>query len=204
MLPDRGSNGDAEAPDQRERILKVAATLFAKHGYHATGVAMLGDAVSLGRGGLYHHIGSKERLLEEISIRHVQEMVRTGEEVLASDASPAEKLRTLSRRLMRTIAENLPEVTVFFRELTSLTGEPRDHVMTLRARFEEIWVEMLQEGVEQGVFRTADPLVAKGMLGLHNYSYLWLDPEGRLGPEEIADLLCDLLLNGLLTDSAPA
>ena len=190
------------ALDQRQRILEIAAQLFAKNGYHATGVAELGKAVSLGRGGLYYHIGSKEKLLEEISIRHVVEMVRTGEDVLASDASPPEKFRTLSRALMRTIAENLPEVTVFFREVNSLTGESREHVMGLRARFEEIWVELLREGVEESVFRTADPLVAKALLGLHNYSYVWLDPNGRLDPEDIADIFCDLLLRGLLTEAA--
>jgi AcrR family transcriptional regulator len=202
MSADWAADGKSGAPDQRQRILQIAAQLFAKNGYHATGVAELGKAVSLGRGGLYHHIGSKEKLLEEISIRHVVDMVQTGEDVLASDASPPEKFRTLSRKLMRTIAENLPEVTVFFREVNSLTGESREHVMGLRARFEEIWVELLREGVGQSVFRTADPLVAKALLGLHNYSYVWLDPDGRLDPEEIADLFCDLLLRGLLTETA--
>jgi AcrR family transcriptional regulator len=199
----RGPAGDAPRPSQqRERIRKIAAELFARRGYHATGVAELGDAVSLGRGGLYHHIGSKEKLLEEISVRHVVQMVRVGEEVLHSDAPPQEKLRTLSRRLMHTIADNLPEVTVFFRDGNALTGEAREHVIGLRARFEEIWLEVFQDGIDRGVFRPMDPLAVKALLGMHNYSYVWLDPNGRLGPEQVADLFCELLLGGLLTDSA--
>lgn len=198
------TDGTVKAPrkDQRERVLEVAARLFAKNGYHATGVAELGREVSLGRGGLYHHIGSKEDLLREICVRHVRVMIAVGEEVLASDAPPPEKVRQLSRGLMRMIRDYLPEVTVVFRELDSLSGESRDEVLGMRKCFEEIWVKLLDEGVEEGYFREADPVVAKGLIGLHNSSYVWINPDGRLSPEEIADVYCDMVLPGL-TAGAP-
>jgi len=190
--------------DQRERLLHTAAQLFADKGYHGTGVAELGRAVELGRGGLYHHMGSKEDLLVEISVRHVRDMVEVGESILASDEAPPEKLRALSRRLMRTIAENLAEVTVFFHEVNNLKGEARAEVVEKRDRFEAIWRAVIDEGVEQGYFRKGGGLVTKGLLGMHNYSYVWIDPDGRLKPEDIADDYCDLILRGLLTDSALA
>ena len=188
--------------DQRERLLHEAAQLFAEKGYHGTGVAELGRAVELGRGGLYHHMGSKEELLVEISVRHVREMVEVGEKILAGDSTPPEKLRALSRRLMRTISESVPEVTVFFHEINNLTGVAREEVLERRDRFEAIWRAVIDEGVEQGYFRTGGGLVTKGLLGMHNYSYVWIDRDGRLAPEEIADVFCDLVLRGLLTDSA--
>lgn len=202
----RGQAQDTPQPrsEQRERLLRAAAQLFAENGYHGTGVAELGRAVELGRGGLYHHMGSKEALLVEISVRHVREMVAVGEEILASEATPPEKLRELSRRLMRTIAERKPEVTVFFHELNALTGDARDEVLAKRDRFEAIWRHVIDEGVAQGYFRTGGGLVTKGLLGMHNYSYVWIDPDGRLSPEEIADVFCDLVLRGLLTDEALA
>jgi AcrR family transcriptional regulator len=187
---------------RREEILRVAAQLFARNGYHGTGIVELGEAVGLGKGALYHHIGSKEDLLYEISSRHVIDMVAFGEQLLASDITPLEKFRRLSRRLMRTIADNLPELTVFFREVGTLKDERGDHLLALRSRFEEIWIEILEEGRAAGVFRTADPIIVKGLLGLHNYSYLWLRPDGRLTPEDISDSYCDLLLRGLLTPEA--
>lgn len=188
--------------EQRERLLETAARLFAEKGYHGTGVADISRAVDLGRGALYHHMGSKEDLLVEISVRHVREMVEVGEKILAGDNTPPEKLRALSRRLMRTISENLAEVTVFFHEVNNLTGAARDEVLERRARFEAIWQQVLDDGVEQGYFRVGGPLVTKGLLGMHNYSYVWIDPSGRLSPEDIADLFCDLVLRGLLTDAA--
>jgi TetR/AcrR family transcriptional regulator, cholesterol catabolism regulator len=40
-------------------------------------------------------------------------------------------------------------------------------------------------------------VLVKGLLGMHNYSYLWMREDGRLTPEEVADRFCDILLGGL-------
>ena len=192
----------ARALNRREEILRVAADLFARNGYHATSTAELGDAVGLGKGALYYHIGSKEDLLYEISARHVEEMVAFGTALLEQDLEPVEKFRRLSRRLMRTISDNLPELTVFFSEVRSLRGDRGRRLHDLRARFEAIWTAILEDGVARGVFTSADPVTVKGLLGLHNYSYLWLRAQGPLSPEAISDRFCELALRGLLTAGA--
>lgn len=188
----------------RERLIGTAARLFAKNGYHATGVAELGRAMNLGRGALYYHMGDKENLLEEISIRHVGKMVEFGEHILTTDLTPPERIRALSRRLIAIIFENRNEITVFFREGHNLRGKARRHVFEKRARYEEIWRTVLDDGVEQGYFRHGGPLVTKGLLGMHNYTYVWISESGALSAVEIADLFCDLILPGLLTDQARA
>ena len=182
----------------KERILRTAAELFAKNGYHATGLSELGVAVGLGRGALYYHIGSKENLLYELSVKHVEEMVSYGEKVLGSPLGAEERFRRLSRKLMRVIADNLPELTVFFREINSFSGERRDRIHELRARFEGVWLQVLSDGEAEGLFQHGDDLTVKAVLGMHNYSYLWIDPEGSLSPEDMADRFCDLLLHGLM------
>ena len=87
----------AQHSGSRERVLWVAAGLFAAQGYHATGMSELGAAAGLGRGALCHHIGSKEQLLYELTARHVERMVDFGQEVLASDLDTTTKLQRLSR-----------------------------------------------------------------------------------------------------------
>lgn len=191
-------------PDQIIRIQRVAAEVFARKGYDATGVADLGEAVGLGRGALYHHIGSKENLLYKISIAHVSEMVDFGNELLKEDLLATEKFRALGRRLMSIIAENLPELTVFFADSRALTGQHREDILALRHRFEEIWVDILAQGAREKVFHAADPLLVKGILGMFNYSYVWLRPRGNRKPHEIADVFCDVLLAGLMIDAEPA
>ncbi|GAB3004618.1 TetR family transcriptional regulator [Amycolatopsis acidiphila] len=190
--------------DKWEQILRVAARLFAQRGYHGTGMTELGDAAGLQRGALYYYIRSKENLLYEISSRHVAEMVDFGERLAKEERPATDKLLRLSERLIRTIHDDLDEVTVFFREIGALTGERRQRVFELRDRFEEVWMSILQQGVSEGTFRRADPLLIKAVLGMHNYSYLWLRPDGKMQPEEVARYFCELLFRGILTETGDA
>lgn len=184
---------------RKQEIAHIAARLFASNGYHSTGMSELSEAVGLGKGALYYHIGSKEELLYEISAIHVRQMVAFGEALVErADLSAPDKVRVLSRELMRTISENLDEVTVFFHEGRALSGERAQRLTELRDRFEEVWKRVIDQGVEAGSLRKLDPIALKGVLGLHNYSYIWLVPNGRLSPDEISDVFCDLLLEGYL------
>jgi AcrR family transcriptional regulator len=188
---------------RRCEILRIAADMFAERGYHATGVNDLIDAAGVGKSAFYHHVGSKEALLYDIAAEHVRGMVAFGEEILEDeDLSSEEKFRAVSRRLMRTIAENLPELTVFFHEISTLKrGERARELIDLRDRFEAVWVKIVNEGVTDGTFKRVDPISIKFILGMHNYSYIWVNPKGRLTPEQMSDVICELILEGLRNDS---
>ena len=56
----------AKAVARREVIIDTSARVFARRGYHATGIAELCTVNGLGKGAFYHYIGSKEELLAAI------------------------------------------------------------------------------------------------------------------------------------------
>ncbi|GHE88395.1 TetR family transcriptional regulator [Amycolatopsis deserti] len=181
----------------RARVIGIAADLFARNGYHGTGMAELGQAVGLGRGALYHYIGSKEAVLYAISKEQVDKMNSYAEELLDQELAPEELLRQMARGLLANIAEHRSEWAVFFREYTALTGERRDHVIAARERYESYWRQALDNGVRAGVLRQTPRLLVKGILGMLNYTYLWMEPDGELKPDEVADLFLDALIDGI-------
>lgn len=181
----------------RERVVAVAAELFAREGYHGAGIAELAKEVGLGRGALYHYIESKEALLYAISRTQVDRMNTHAEAALRGGHEPEELLRTMARGLLRNIADHRAEWTVFFRDYSALTGERRDHVIAARERYEGYWRQALDRGVEAGVLRPTPALLVKGILGMLNYTYLWFEPDGPLTPEALADTFLDTLLQGM-------
>jgi AcrR family transcriptional regulator len=193
-MPERAAGRNS---NQKDRIRREAAQLFARNGYQGTGVQALSEAVGLGKGALYHHIGSKEALFEEVCTRPVQDMIEVGEAILAEPLSAEQRVRRLCRAQMRTLADNQAEWTLFQRDAMVIGGLVRDRIFATRARVEAIWRKLLEEGIENGEFRALDPVALKGILGMHNYAYLWLDPTGRLTPEEIGDIFCDVTLHGI-------
>jgi len=58
-------------------------------------------------------------------------------------------------------------------------------------------------GVNGGEFCPVDvPIVAQALLGAHNWLVMWYRPEGRLSPQEIATIIADTFLRGLLANKA--
>jgi len=185
------------ATDQKAMIRAEAAKLFATRGYHATGIEDISQAVGLGRGALYHHIKSKEQLLFDISTLGLQDLLDVTSPIVESDAPAPDKFRLMARALMRNIADNRFALTVCFREVDLMTPPFRERVVEHRLVYQRLWEAVLDEGVREGWFKPVDPIMVMGVLGMHNYSYLWLRADGRLKPEDIADSFCDVLLDGL-------
>ena len=59
----------------RSAILDTSERLFFAQGYDNTSVQDVLDALKLSKGGFYHHFPSKEAILEEITLRHVERAV---------------------------------------------------------------------------------------------------------------------------------
>src|SRR5579875_1790986 len=76
----RGANWEA----RRQTIIDTSARVFAQGGYHGTGIAELCEANDLGKGALYHYIGSKEELLEAIHDRVMDEVLKAADHVSES------------------------------------------------------------------------------------------------------------------------
>ncbi len=189
--------GDAKGSPQRERIRRVSAELFAAKGYNGVGIAEIGAAVGLGRGALYYHIGSKEDLLYDIASRYISDLVKSGQAIAAKVEDPVARIRQLSRHLMGTIGAHLAELTVCFREVNALTGNHHLVVSNLHAQYQKIWADAIADGMEKGVFRPIPTVALKGLLGMYFYSFLWLNPQGRSTPQEIADIFSELVLRAV-------
>ena len=73
---------------RREAIVDTSARVFARGGYHATGITELCVANDLGKGALYHYIGSKEELLAAIHDRVMDEVMLGADRVAEAGGSP--------------------------------------------------------------------------------------------------------------------
>lgn len=180
----------------KERIIQAAARLFADRGYHAVGMSDLQKAVSLGRGSLYYHISSKEELLYDIVRVYIHELVAEAEEA-KKIADPIARIRVLGAGLVAKIASHQPELTVCFREVQSLSKPRLKEVLELHARYEKVWKETFQEGEKKKLFRSYDPVVLKGVLGMYYYSYLWVKNKDGVDSALASDRLVDLTLRML-------
>jgi AcrR family transcriptional regulator len=81
---------------RRQTIIDTSARVFARQGYHATGIMELCAANDLGKGALYHYIGSKEELLAGIHDRVMDEVMLGADRVAATGGEASQQLAMLS------------------------------------------------------------------------------------------------------------
>ncbi len=194
-------NGVAAAPAREEQVRAAALRLFKEKGYHATSMRDIAAAVGINKGSLYSYIKSKEDLLVPV-FEQAQGVLLTEIEQISADASlsPTERLKRAIHAHVIAVADNLDILTVYLSEWrqldTDLLATNRDQ----RARYSYLFHEILRNGVAAGEFREMDTrIVMLGMIGMCNYLFRWYRPEGRLTPDQIADELIELMMQGVAT-----
>jgi TetR/AcrR family transcriptional regulator, cholesterol catabolism regulator len=194
----KDSGRSAKWQARRETIIDTSARLFASRGYHATGITELCGANELGKGALYHYIGSKEELLAAIHDRVMDEVMLGAERAAAAGGSPTTQLAMLGRELLDVIHRYPDHVWVFLHEFPALTGERAATFRERRRDYERQVESVLRAGVESGEFRDLDPwLTARAWLGMHNYTYLWLRAGGSLSARDVAQPFADIFMRGI-------
>jgi AcrR family transcriptional regulator len=188
---------------RRDAIVDTSAHVFARRGYHATGITELCAANGLGKGALYHYIGSKEELLAAIHDRVMDEVMIGADRVAAAGGSPSTQLAMLGDELLDVIHRYPDHVWVFLHEFPALTDVRADQFRGRRREYERRVEAVLQAGIDSGEFRDVDArLTALAWLGMHNYTYLWLDVGGRLSAREVATSFADLFIRGIASPGA--
>jgi AcrR family transcriptional regulator len=183
---------------RRDEIIDTSARVFARQGYHATGIAELCEVNGLGKGAFYHYIESKEELLAAIHDRVMDEVMLGADRVATKGGTPSAQLTMLGDELLDVIHRYPDHVWVFLHEFPALTAERAEQFRTRRRKYERRVESILQAGIDAGEFRAVDArLTALAWLGMHNYTYLWLNPSGRVSARDVAKQFSEIFIGGI-------
>jgi AcrR family transcriptional regulator len=198
----------ATRPESRRRavsqevLLVVAADLFADRGYAATTVRDIAEAAGILSGSLYHHIDSKESIVDAILSRFIARSLADYEAVIAEGKGPKETFEELVRTSLESMVEGRAAILVYQNEARLLAARPRfSYLAEAQRKFEEIWTAVLEEGVESGEFRASiDPkLVYRLVRDTVWTAPRWYRPGGPLKPEKIIAQYLPVLVAGVST-----
>ena len=183
---------------RRDEIVDTSAHVFARGGYHGTGITELCAANGLGKGALYHYIGSKEELLAAIHDRVMDEVLQGAERVRRSAEPPSAQLAMLGEEQLDTIARYPDHVWVFLHDFQALKGERAQEFRERRHEFERAVEQIIRDGIDCGEFRDVEPrLTALAWLGMYNWAYLGLHPAGPLSAQDVAKPFGEIFLRGI-------
>ncbi len=188
----------------RDEILDASAQIFSLKGYHGTSMQDIAEAVNLQKASVYHHISSKQEILFDLLNRGLQILTVRVEAALEEPGSPEDQLRKAIHAYLIALTEYQELTSVLLLEYRSLETQYLERHIQERDKFEQLWRDLIDSGVEAGSFSCLHPsMSARALLGVMNWTVTWFRSDGPMSPEEIADQITDLFLSGL-TRRTPA
>ncbi|MBO9130176.1 TetR/AcrR family transcriptional regulator [Bacillus sp. 165] len=184
----------------KQKIIQASIELFEKQGFAETSIQHIVDSVGVTKGAFYYHFTSKEELLLGIHHRFIDRILQQQTSIMKDlETSYSEKLHQVVTMLLQNIENNGASARVFFRELQNLTKENLPELLKKRDQFRDEIKDLVQKGIAKGEFRQElhSEMVALGVLGMCNWTYMWFDPNGSVNAEELANIFIDMILNGV-------
>lgn len=187
---------------RRQGILDAASRIFRDVGYERATLEAIGEAVGLSKASLYYYVRSKDELLGRLLSGVIEEIARRATRDLPARASPEERLRRFLVAHVEVVC-GCPTGVLLARHQDVVLGAAHSRSMRAsRRRHEESLEAILAEGFAEKAFRRVDArLIAYLMLGALNSVPRWHDRLPGATPEQIAESLCSLVLDGLRTHS---
>lgn len=189
--------GRPPTPGLRQRLLRAAEDIFARHDYHEVQMDDVVEACGVGKGTLYRYFPSKQDLFLAVMFDGIQRLHAELDSAARAEESPAKRIRRIVHRTLAFFWDRRFFFSLIHRGEHKMAAEAREWFRQ-RAALVRVVEQALAAAVAAGHVRRVDTHIAAEMLlgmmrGVNRYRV-----EGdRL--EELVDAVVDVFMCGVGT-----
>jgi len=145
---------------KKEKILEASMKIFFREGFHKAKISEIAEEAHIGKGTVYEYFESKEQLFEETAKSYVDNYCRLLTQVIEQEEKPIDKLKSY----LAFQKQNAHKFRNFY-HLFEKRGETLDKeifkvIITARNRILRLISNIIEKGIQEGVFRELDPYIA--------------------------------------------
>jgi AcrR family transcriptional regulator len=192
--------GQRRAGGRSQDILATFTRLVAERGYSETNFSDIAGELGISKGTIVHHYGTKDGLFAAMHDSYMRRCLADATQIVASLHGGAEQLAGLLYSFILYQVTDRDATVAFQREIATLATHPAlESGRRLRAEYLGLVRHVIETGVAEGVFRSADVDVdSLLMFGSSQWAWTWFRPAGRLSALEVGSQLVQLVLGSLL------
>jgi AcrR family transcriptional regulator len=179
---------------KRQRVLEAAVELFFNHGYAATTLQMVAEALGMTKPFIYSYFTNKAEILTAISETGIDQSLAALHKGQAESERAVEQLRIAMATGARSVIRFQRYVVVYQRELKSLAPEDAARILQKRSQFDREVANMITRGIAEGDMHVDDPtMTAVWVGGLLSWLPVWHNPGGHRDLERIINEFVDAI-----------
>lgn len=179
------------------KIGRSAAKLFHEKGYVQTTTNDIAKAAKLSEGCMYYYFASKDEILYFILKNQADLVVDGLEEELKCIQDSYSKLQFIVSRHIRLYTSGMPESKILLHEAYLLSRNYFKIIAEKERKYYEILKGVLAEIFGSCVSKERLTAITFTILGMCNWIGLWYDPKGPLSPQELTDIIYNILVTGI-------
>ena len=183
----------------RKKIIDVASTLYARKGFNATSIQEISEKAGVSLPVTYHYVKKKSEIMRMIMEDVLKIFQESLVERVGTVKDPEEKLAIAVILYIKVVDQHKKKALLIYQKSNSLDDRSKSRVMELEVEVSEIFVEILREGIEQGVFKKVDvDLMAYNIIMM---AHMWVLKgwhfKGRLSLDRYIDLQLEIIMDAL-------
>jgi len=183
---------------RKDQITQIAQNKFREKGYRAVSMRELADHVGIEAASFYNHFDSKEGILKEICFRMAAEFFNELELAIKDEKYYDKQLTKAIASHIKVITENTDASAVFFHDWRYLSEPYLSDFKEMRRKYEAIFRKIIREGMSKSIFEKQDETFSVlTIFSSLNWVYEWYDAKGKFTPQQIAENLSSLILDGM-------
>ena len=181
----------------RAAIVEGALACFDRHGIAGSTMEQIAAAAGVTKGAIYHHVRSKEELLQLAVDRALDALFAVTEHPAATAGRAIDRLEHVVRASVGVLTAELPYVTLLLRVRGN--SEVERSALQRRREFDRFVTALVRAAEHEGDVRPdVDPAVTSRLLfGTVNSLTEWYRPGGELSAADLADAVVTVLFTGL-------
>ena len=188
---------DEFTAQMRRKISGAAAELIYKQGFQETSLSQIARQAGIGKSTIYDYFQNKDQIILTLLEEPLAEVRSKAEVIGSGPGSIPEKLGAILDMHLKVLLRDKALIFKLFFESQRLDLETQAQHEIKRRDYQELLINLVEEGIREGDFREIDPdIMVKTMLSILSSVVMTPHPSGT--PEEMLEIALDLLLRGAL------
>lgn len=183
----------------RTEVIRRAATVIARHGYHGMSMRDLAKATKRSLASFYHLFESKEEILFELQRTAFESIIEAAEAAISTPRTARERFEAFVDNHVQFFCAQPDVMHVLVVEASALPPNQRAAIRRLKQRYFKLGERVLADlAAKRGA--VPDPIALERatycVFGMLNWIFGWYEPERHGPPAELVQTIVDCAEHG--------
>jgi AcrR family transcriptional regulator len=185
-----------ELSRRRREIFYKTVHLFVEKGFRETSMREIAETAGMGKSSLYDYFKTKDEILVWAVEDEISDLTAQAKKIASQPIPVIQRLRQITHIQLEYLLSRKEFYLKLSFEVQRLSMKSQQRIQVKRHAYQDLIVQLIEEGIREGIFRPVDSLlVMRTLFSALSPNVFTSRPSGT--PQEMLDTAFDIILRGI-------